>query len=102
MSELAEGKIQFPGDPALSGAVVVSTCVDQSANMQRAKLRLEQEKVFEALRNDASPTLSVNGQLAATTSSHGSVWLLGANWDYAEYPHSVGCARDRWSASHGF
>ncbi len=67
MSELAEGKIQFPGDPVLSGAVVVSTCVDQSANMQRAKLRLEQEKVFEALRNDASPTLTVNGQLAATT-----------------------------------
>ncbi len=67
ISELAEGKIQFPGDPMLSGAVVASTCVDQSANMQRAKLRLEQEKVFEALRNDASPTVSLNGQLAATT-----------------------------------
>jgi hypothetical protein len=67
MSELAEGKIQFPGDPVLAAAVVVSTCVDQSANMQRAKLRLEQEKVFEALRNDASPTLTINGQLAATT-----------------------------------
>jgi hypothetical protein len=67
MSELSEGKIQFPGDPILSGAVVLSSCVDQSANMQRAKLRLEQERVFEALRNDASPTLTVNGQLAATT-----------------------------------
>ena len=67
MSELSEGKIQFPGDPALSGAVVVSTCVDQSPNMQRAKLRLKQEKVFEALRNDASPTVTLNGQLAATT-----------------------------------
>jgi hypothetical protein len=67
MSELSEGKIQFPGDPVLAGAVVVSTCVDQSPNMLRAKLRLEQEKVFEALRNDASPTLTVSGQLAATT-----------------------------------
>ena len=66
-AELAEGKIQFPGDPTLPSPVVVSTCVEQSAAMQRSKLRLEQEKVFEALRNDASPTLTLNGQVGVTT-----------------------------------
>jgi hypothetical protein len=67
LAELAEGKIQFPGDPVLSAPVVASTCVEQSANVQRSKLRLEQEKVFEALRNDASPTLTVSGQVGITS-----------------------------------
>jgi hypothetical protein len=66
-AELAEGQIAFPGDPTLESEVVVDSCVDQSVAMKQANMRLEQEKVFEALSRDASPTLAVSGQVSANT-----------------------------------
>lgn len=67
VTELAEGRIEFAGDPVLLAPVQIAACVDGSAAVQRAGLRLEQERVFEALRNDASPVLALSAQLAATT-----------------------------------
>jgi hypothetical protein len=67
VSEVSEGKIEFPGDLTLSVPVQVAACVETSTAVQRASLRLEQEKVYEELRNDASPVLTLNGQVAVTT-----------------------------------
>ncbi len=66
-AELAEGQITFPGDPTLESEIIVDACVDQSVALQQARMRLEQEKVFEALSRDASPTLAVSGQVSANT-----------------------------------
>jgi hypothetical protein len=68
-AELAEGQITFPGDPSLESGIVVDSCVDQSVSMQQANMRLEQEKLYEALTNDASPILTVSGQVNATTAA---------------------------------
>jgi hypothetical protein len=66
-AELAEGQIVFPGDPTLESEIVVNSCVDQSVAMKQANMRLAQEKLYEALTNDASPVLTVSGQVNATT-----------------------------------
>jgi hypothetical protein len=66
-AELAEGQIAFPGDPTLESEIVVDSCTDQSVSMQQANMRLEQEKLYEALINDASPVLTFSGQVNATT-----------------------------------
>jgi hypothetical protein len=68
-AELAEGQIAFPGDPMLEPEIVVDSCVDQSVSMLQARMRLEQEKLYAALTNDASPILTVSGQLNATTAA---------------------------------
>jgi hypothetical protein len=68
-TELAEGQIVFPGDPSLESGIVVDSCVDQSVAMQQANMRLEQEKLYEALTKDASPVLTVSGQVNATTAA---------------------------------
>ena len=47
----------------------MDSCVDQSVAMQQANMRLEQEKLYEALTNDASPVLTVSGQVNATTAA---------------------------------
>ena len=59
-------KLEFPGDVSLPENDT-QQCVTQSITVKRASMRLEQEKLFEALRNDASPTLNLSASATATT-----------------------------------
>jgi hypothetical protein len=56
--QIAEGRIAFPGNPV--PGEIPTDCVENSTNVRRAKLRLEQERLFEALRRDPLITVSLN------------------------------------------
>jgi hypothetical protein len=59
-------KLEFPGDVMLP-EFNSQQCVSESITVKRAQMRLEQEKLFEAVRNDASPTLGFTASATATT-----------------------------------
>jgi hypothetical protein len=57
--ELIAGRLQYPGDVVIPG-VDQPKCINESVTVQRASLRLEQEKLFEASRYDATPTVTIS------------------------------------------
>jgi hypothetical protein len=66
VEELAAGRIQYPGDVVLP-PFDQNQCVTESITVKRASLRLEQEQLFEAMRYDATPTLTLNASGSYTS-----------------------------------
>lgn len=67
LEELGPGKIQFPGDVFLP-SIDANNCVNESVAVERAILRLEQEKLNDQLQAGVFPIVTVSGSVTGSSS----------------------------------